>query len=98
MDCAVITSCPCFFLMSLKILLSEYNLIINSKRRSLNILLSVRSSQSKQTKQLFMLRTDICASTFQKPSSEQKTYSLLQLKQVKKLCSHGNFLHIYALL
>ena len=34
--------------------------------------------------QLFTLKTDISTNTFQKPSSEQNTYSLLELKQAKK--------------
>ena len=48
-------------------------------------LLNVRSSQSKQTKQLFTLKTDILANTFQK--------SPLQLKRVTKLCCYGNFIY-----
>ena len=32
--------------------------------------------------QLFTLKTDISANTFQTPSSEKSTYSLLQLQQV----------------
>ena len=41
-------------------------------------------------KQLSPLTTDVSA-TSQKPSSKQKTYSLLQLKRGKKFCCHVNF-------
>ena len=46
---------------------------------------------------MFTLKTDISANKFHKPSLEQKAYSLLQLKQVKRLCCHGNFIHNHAL-
>ena len=48
--------------------------------------MDVRSSESKQAKQQFTSKTDILANTFQKPSSESNTYSLLQLKCIKSFC------------